>query len=301
MDVHLRDLRYFVAVAEELHFTRAAERLFMSQPALSRQIAKLERQLRVTLLERGRHRAQLTEAGSVLLEHAQGLLGSWDATRREVSDVAAASASILRVGLQTSVGRGIFAQLSAALRDRRPNWRIDPVQVDWEDPTSGLADGTTDLAIVWLPIPGEEQFRWIVIATEPRLVAVPITHPLAGATEVTFAQIADETFVALPDDASSARDYWLATEHRHRPVTIGSVAHTAEEAFEAIAAGLGIALVSEGNATLYDRGDVTGIPVVDLRPSQLALAWRADDHRDVLRDVTELAAQRLNKEGLHRE
>lgn len=122
---------------------------------------------------------------------------------------------------------------------------------------------------------------------------MPTTHRLAGREEVDFAEIVDEPAVALPEAAGELRNFWLATDHRDRPPTIGSTAHTADEAIEATAAGLGIVLVAAGNAALYaDRG-VTTLPVVDLSPSVLALVWRADDHRDVLRDITEFADRRL--------
>ncbi len=292
MDVHLRDLRYFVTVAEELHFTRAAERLFVSQPALSRQIAKLERDLRVTLLERDRRHVRLTAAGATLFDHARVVLAEWDATRRHVSDVAAATNAVLRIGMQTGMGRGIVAELSTALRSRRPNWRVDLMQIDWDDPTCGLADHTTDLALAWLPMPANERFRWIVLAIEPRHVAMPAGHPLVDETDIEFAQITDEPFVALPADAVEQRDYWLAEAQRDRPATIGAVAHNADEAFEAIVAGLGVALVARGNAELYDRPDITSIPVTDVPLCELALVWRADDHRAVLRDITDLTRQR---------
>lgn len=294
MDVHLRDLRYFVTVAEELHFTRAAQRLFVSQPALSRQIARLERDLRVTLLIRDRRHVRLTAAGTTLLDYARVTLADWDAAQRHVSDVAHTAATVLRIGMQTGIGRGIITEISTALRSRRPDWRLNLIQIDWHDPTSGLADHSTDFALVWLPIPTSQQFRWIVLATEPRHLAVAATHRLTGANNVEFARIADEIFVAMPEESAEQRDFWLATTNRDRPAIVGAVARNADEAFEAVAAGLGVVLVAHGNAVLYDRPDIVSIPVTDIPPAQLALAWRADDHRDVLRDVTELIGQHVN-------
>src|SRR5687767_3139346 len=105
MDVHTRDLRYFVAVAEELNFTRAAERLHITQPTLSRQIRQLERQLRVTLFERDRRTVELTEAGTALLAVSRDLLEHWREGLDAVT-VAAQPSGVLRLGLQTALGRG---------------------------------------------------------------------------------------------------------------------------------------------------------------------------------------------------
>src|SRR4029450_3224016 len=101
MDVHLRNLRYFVAVAEELHFSRAAERLHVSQPALSKQIRQLEQQLQFPLFRRGRRRVQLTAAGEALLPGARRLLAAWDASLAEAGARASGEAKLLPVRVQT--------------------------------------------------------------------------------------------------------------------------------------------------------------------------------------------------------
>ncbi|MFK0295538.1 LysR family transcriptional regulator [Streptomyces sp. NPDC090442] len=288
MDAHLRDLRYFLATAEELNFTRAAERLFISQPALSKQIRQLETGLRVRLFHRDRRTVTLTEAGAALLPRARELLGLWDETQRAVSDAAAAAAAVLTLGVSTSVGRGLLPAIRAQFAERRPNWRIQVRQVSWDDGTAGLAGGTADLALLWLPFPGQEAFTVEVVATEPRWVALPAGHRLADAAEVPFAELLDEPFLALPESAGALRDHWLATDERGgRPVRIGAVVAGADETFEAVEEGLGVVLLAAGNAAIYRRPGVVARPVVGLSPSQLALAWRADDHRTALREAVE--------------
>ena len=270
-------------MAEELHFTRAAQRLFVSQPALSRQIAKLERDLRVTLLVRDRRHVRLTTAGQSLLDSTRPLLVSWDETRRAVADASATASSNLRIGIQTSIGRGILATISEALAQSHPNWTLTIVQVPWDDPTGGLIDHNTDLALVWLPAPEPDLLRWVVLATEPRYVALPLGHHLAKRRRVVLADLAEEPFIALPEDAGALRSFWLAEGQGTQRRIIARVAHSAEETFEAIAAGQGVALVSKGNAELYKQHAVTSLPVTDLGPAELALAWRHDDHREVVR------------------
>ncbi|WP_374198987.1 LysR family transcriptional regulator [Streptomyces sp. GESEQ-35] len=278
-DVHGRDLRYFVTVAEELHFTRAAERLYVSQPALSKQIRALERQLGVELFARDRQGVTLTEAGEALLAPARRVLAAWEEAAAAVEEARAAQRSTLTVGMSTSPGRG---GLLPAIRSRftaaHPETALRVRQVSWEDPTAGLADGSVDVAFVWLPLPGQDRYAWTVLAEEPRLVALPDTHPLAARTDLAFTDLLDEPFLALPRSAGVLRDHWLALDARTgRPPRIGAEIAGTEETYEALVAGLGICLVAEGNAPLITLGGVTTRPVRGLSPSRYALAWRRED------------------------
>lgn len=288
MEVHIRDLRYFLAVAEELHFTRAAERLFVSQPALSKQIGHLERALRVRLFERDRRRVTLTAAGQELRKHARALIQQWDEAQRRVAEAAAREAAVLRVGLSTSVGRGILGVARDRFAQRWPHWRLDLRQVDWDDPTAGLADRSSDVALVWLPLPAAGALSWRVLAVEPRWVALPAGHRLARRRRVDIADLLGEPFLALPEAAGPLRDHWLATDARGgaRP-TIAAEVTNAGEAFEMVSSGVGVALLAAGNAALYQRPGVVTRPVQGVGPSQLAVAWRAADRRAAVRDFVE--------------
>ena len=290
MDVHVRELRYFVAVAQELHFTRAAERLFVSQPALSKQIRSLEEHLRVDLFARDRRSVSLTPAGEALLPAAREVIAVWDAAQQAVADAAATAAAVLRIGFSTSVGRELLPRIQRHFARVRPNWRLALRQVDWGDPTGGLGDGSSDVAIVWLPVPAADRFAQLVLVEEPRHVALRADHPLAGRREIEFASLLDEPFLALPEDAGSPREYWLGVEHRAgRPARIGGIVTNAEETFEAVLAGLGVVLLSAGNAEIYRRPGVATVPVRGISPSRLALLWREDDHREAVRDFIRAA------------
>jgi DNA-binding transcriptional LysR family regulator len=193
--------------------------------------------------------------------------------------VRAAARGTLVVGMSTSPGRG---GLLPAIRSRftaaHPEVSVRLRQVSWEDPTAGLAGGEADVAFVWLPLPDAERYDWTVVAEEPRLVALPDTHPLAARTEVDFADLADEAFLALPATAGPLRDYWLALDERGgRPPRLGAEIASTEETYEALVAGLGICLVATGNAPLITLGGVTTRPVRGLSPSRYALAWRRED------------------------
>jgi DNA-binding transcriptional LysR family regulator len=276
MDVHLRDLRYLVAVAEERHVTRAAAALHVSQPALSKQLRALERQVGAVLLRRLPHGVELTPAGEVLVRHACALLARADEAAR---DVAAASRRLV-VGVSTGVGRGLLP----AVRSRVARDGVDPQVriVPWDDPSAGLADGTNDVAVAWAPVPG--RVRTLVLAREPVAVALPPGHALADRTAVTFADLLDEPFLALPAAAGPLRAAWLADEHRGgRAARVGAEVRSIEETHEALLDARGVVLLAAGNAPALARDGVVVVRVHDLPPCSLVLGWRADDHRPAVR------------------
>ena len=292
MDVHGRDLRYFLAVAEELHFTRAAERLYVSQPALSKQIRLLERNLGSKLFVRDKHEVRLTRAGEALLPHARRVLEAWDEAWAALEAAAAAGSARLVIGMSTSPGRGgLLPAIRSRFTEDRPDAELVLRQVDWSDSTAGLADGSCDVAFVWLPLPRPGRFRLLVVAEEPRHVALPRSHRLAARDSLTMADLFDEPFLALPESAGPLRDYWLAPEARGgREPVIGAVIHNPDETYEALVDGRGVCLVALGNAPLLTRGDVVTRPVTDVSPSRLALAWRADDDRELVGAYVRAAA-----------
>lgn len=234
MDVHGRDLRYFVAVAEELNFTRAAERLFISQPALSKRIRMLEGQLGADLFHRDRRAARLTAVGEALLPYARRMLALWQVTEEAVEEAKAAERHTLVIGMSTSPGRGLLPALRTRLLSRHPQARLVLRQVHWADPSAGLADGSSDVAFVWLPLPDGNRYRYAVVAQEPRWVALPYDHPLTARAAadregaVDFTELLDEPFLALPPEAGPLRDHWLAVDARgDRPPRIGAVVASA--------------------------------------------------------------------------
>jgi len=270
MDVHVRDLRYFLAVAGEQSFTRAAETLSISQPALSKQIRTLERQLRTELFARERGGARRTRAGAALVPRAEHMVSEWESAK---AALAAASCSTLVLGMHMSPGRGVLPPLRAALVAQCPETTLELRQIAWADRTAGLAGGETDAAFVWLPLP-QPPYRWVTIAREPRLVALPVGHRLAARERLAFAELLDEPFLALPAAAGPARDYWLALDERGgRPVRVAAEINDTEETYEAVASGIGVCLLAAGNAPIYDRGDVAMVEVCDLAPAELVLAW----------------------------
>ncbi|MGW5515850.1 LysR family transcriptional regulator [Nocardia africana] len=284
MDVHGRDLRYFVAVADELNFTRAAEVLFISQPALSKQIRALERRIGAPLFDRDGRAVRLTPVGRTLLPHARKLLADWDIARAEVEAAKAGQHATVTIGISTSPGRGLLPAVRSRFATAFPHAKPALRQLGWSDPTAGLADASADVAFVWLPLAQPDRYDWIVVAREPRMVALPESHPLAAQSVVDFADLLDEPFLALPESAAELRDYWLAVDARGgRAPTIGAVISSTEETYEALLNGDGVVLLAAGNVPLIAHEGVVAREVRGIGPSELALAWRRGDSRPLVR------------------
>ena len=159
MDVDTRLLRYFATVAQEGNLTRAAEQLFVSQPALTKQIRQLESQLGVQLFTRSRAGMTLTAAGRALADRVPALLAGFDQALREAKAAAGRAARVLRVGFLAGAANEATQQIIAAFGRRRPGWRVEMRATSWLDPTAGLACGDTDAALLRLPFPGQDTLR----------------------------------------------------------------------------------------------------------------------------------------------
>ncbi|KUJ68740.1 LysR family transcriptional regulator [Streptomyces albus subsp. albus] len=286
MDVDTRLLRSFVAVAEEGSLTRAAERLYVSQPALTKQIQQLESRLGVPLFTRSRAGMALTAPGRTLAERAPALLADWDRTLRETKGAASRAARVLRVGFLASAANEATQRIVAEFGRRRPGWRVDMRQAAWSDPSAGLADGEADVALLRLPFPGQEALRVAVLFSEPRWVALPAAHPLAARELIPFRELWDEPFVAAPPETGRWREYWLATDEREgRPARIGAVTDQPDDWLSAIANGYGIALAPASAARYYARPGIVYRPVSGIGPSRVGVAWApADDANRAVQD-----------------
>ncbi|WP_419998826.1 LysR family transcriptional regulator [Streptomyces boninensis] len=272
MDVDTRLLRYFAAVAEEGHLTRAARRLYVSQPALTKQIRQLETQLGVRLFTRSRTGMALTEPGRALAAGVPGLLAGWDQVLRDTRGAAARADRVLRVGFLASAANELTPRIIAAFTRRQPGWRVDMRQGSWSEPTAGLRDGDVDVGLLRLPFPGQEELRVDVLLTEPRCVALPDAHPLAGRAEIGFRELWDEPFVVPVEETGRWRDYWLGTDERQGPpVVVGAVTENPDEWLTAIANGYGISLAPESAARFYPRPGITYRPVTGVAPSQVGV------------------------------
>ncbi|MET9229007.1 LysR substrate-binding domain-containing protein [Lentzea sp. NPDC003310] len=273
MDVDTRLLRYFAAIAEEGNLTRAAHRLFVSQPSLTKQLKHLESQLGVRLFTRSSTGMRLTEAGHVLAARVPPVLAGWDAAVSETRS----AARVLRVGFLASAANDATRSIVAAFGRIRPGWRVDLRQAPWSDPTAGLAGAEVPVALLRLPFPGEEAFGVRTLFSESRCVALASDHPLASRTSIEFRELWDDPVIVAPALKGAWREHWLALSERDgREVRIGAVTEQPDEFLGAIASGCGISLVPASTARFHSRPDVVYIPVKGVSPSDVAVAWLPD-------------------------
>lgn len=188
--MELRQLRYFVAVAEELHFGRAAQRLHIAQPAVSQQIRRLERELRVELLDRTPRRVRLTEAGLRFLPAARAVLDAADRARASVAGLDGARATEFRLGTVTGLGERLDAVLDA-FAVQAPQVRVELVTLPVRERLTRVADGRLDAAFVRAPAPQDSPGLDFLPAWEDSLMAaLPARHPLAERPTVRLAELA---------------------------------------------------------------------------------------------------------------
>ena len=277
MDLDLRKLRYFVAVADKLHFGRAADELHIAQPVLSRQIRALEHDLGTPLLTRDSHGVALTDAGRQLLTDAGPLLASAHAVRRRVT-VAARGSQRLMVGFRAGIA------VTPAVRQfatRHPDVLVDVQRIEWDDQAPMLLDGRIDVGYVRLPI-GEAGLRVIPLYTEPRVAVLPAGHRLAGKEQVTEADLAGEPLV------------WHAgTQPTRRPhPNAGYLVRGVDETLEHVAAGRGISFLARSATVFYSHPEVIYVTVSDLAPDQVCLAVAASRTSPVVDDFLTAAQEK---------
>jgi DNA-binding transcriptional LysR family regulator len=268
VDLDLRKLRYFVAVAEELHFGRAAERLHIAQPVLSRQIRALEDELKVQLFVRDKRATELTTGGLQLLEDARPLLASAGAAQRRAA-MAARGSRTFTIGFMPGI---TVTPAVRAFTAQYPELTVELLRTSWVDQTEVLRDGRADVSIVRLPI-DQQGLTVRPLFDEPRVAMLPADHRLAGKPVIRIADLADDHLLQPPDAVPEWRD--VAVELREGTSGRLPVFHSVEEKLEHVAIGNGISVLPLTTATFYSRPDVVAVPIEDIGPNHVCLAWSA--------------------------
>jgi DNA-binding transcriptional LysR family regulator len=277
----LRELRYFVAVAEELHFGRAAARLHMTQPPLSRAIKQLETDLGYVLLKRSPSGVALTSAGASLYDEARTLLAQADQVRTRVA--AAVGAASITIGTLGDSAEQVGTQLAAAYRERHPGVEVRIREADLTDPTVGLRAGLVDVALTRAPFEDTGIFTH-VLRTDPVGVVLRVDDPLAGRDSLYLRDLDGRPWFQLPEGTDPIwRAYWNGAG-RHRD---GLVVRTVHECLQAVLWNGTVGVAPLAHA--LPEG-LTSVPLADMPPSPLVVAWATANPSPLIRSFTQIAA-----------
>jgi DNA-binding transcriptional LysR family regulator len=280
----LRALRYFVAVTEERHVRRAAARLHMTQPPLSRAIKQLETELGAVLLHRTPTGVTLTAAGIALYDEARALLEHAELARARVAT--ATGTATLTVGTLVDSAGQSGLRLAAAFRERHPGVHVRIREADFTDPTAGLRAGLVDVALTRAPF-DQTGISTRELRADPMGVVLRTDDPLAVHDVLHLSDLAGRRWFQLPSDTDPIwRAYWNgpapAGDQRDGPVV-----RTVQECLQAVLWNGTIGL-----STLdHSLGEgLTCVPLADMPPSRLVVAWNSSDANPLIRSFAQVAA-----------
>ena len=293
--MELRYLKSFIAVAEELHFGRAAERLYMAQPPLSHQIRRLEKELGVQLFERSTRSVRLTSAGESFLEPARDVLMGVDVAVRAARNAGKGEYGRVTVGFAGASSHESLPLLTRAVKAAHPGIELVMRGQTYANVAlSRVADGSLDLGFVRLPVP-QPGVAARVIMNEELICALPANHKLSQQKRIPIESLADEPFVSFPPNSgSSVRDATVriceGADFNPRIVQDAPDSYTI---LALVATGVGVTLTLTSCQHIQQNGLVYR-PLVKPGPiMQTALAWRSDNPSAALRSVLAVAEEAL--------
>ncbi|MFF0990148.1 LysR substrate-binding domain-containing protein [Kocuria nitroreducens] len=295
--MEIRQLNYFIAVAEERHFGRAAKRLHMAQPPLSQQIRQLEEQLGARLLDRTTRRVDLTAAGQVLLDRGRLIINEIEALKADVYQVGQGATGVLRVGFSGSATYGVMPQLVRRAKESMPGLSL-ALHGEMLTPAmeEGLRGHTLDVALLRPPVASPD-VEYRVVAREPLVVALPSCSALAVDLPVAVHELQDQEFITYPPDSvlyRTAAD--LCRQAGFQP-RVAQVAGATSTLLSFVAAGGGVAVVPAGVRAFQLEGvvyrDVEHSPQIEL-----AVAWRREDRSVLLHHFIDLVVDAQAASGV---
>lgn len=260
----LRKLRYFLTVAEELHFGRAALRLHLAQPPLTRQISALEAQLGFTLFDRTSRTVSLTAQGRSFLPYARSVLEQVELAQTIAGKLAAGTAGQLALGYVSSIALSdLFSQAIQAFAQRFPEVQLTLVECASGSLGAQVADGRLDIGLSRL-LPQTPQVQAQSLGTERLVAAVSSDNPLASLPDVSVAQLGAYPLILFPADYGSGLNQSVEQLYRHHgvPLRAGPTGRQITSIIALVAAGQGVALVPECTRSLMKKG-VTYKPIVE--------------------------------------
>lgn len=293
MNIQLRHIRSFIVVAQEKSFCRAAERLAVSQPALSQTIIQLENNAGFALFERTTRSVSLTPSGERLLTKALAINRSMDLFQEEARRLKLALKSELRVGFMIGTAVEFIPTIVKEFERLRPDAVLRLKEYDFSDPSAGLVAGEVDCGIIRPPIDADD-IDIIEISREKCVACLPTGHPLTAKSTVVLADILDEPIIASPTPGIW-RDYWLANEYRDadHPARVVLEVATVESELQAVAMGRAISITADSTARYYTRPGVVFRDISDMRECVIGIGHRGPPNalmRDFIDVVKRMSA-----------
>ena len=288
--IELRHLHYFIAVAEELHFSRAAQRLHISQPPLSQQIRDLEDELGVKLFERTKRQVQLTEAGKAFLERSYGVLAQLEQAIEVTQRIGRGEVGRLAIGFVGSATYTVLPEILSVFREQFPAVELRLHELTTQEQIHALHHKQVDVGIVRSAIV-EPGLNVECVLQESLVLALPETHPLSAQTKVSLCALASESFILFP--AKMGPVFYeqiinICQQAGFRP-KVAQEAVQMQTIIGLVAAGLGIAFVP-ASLQNFHRSGVIYRPLQEQTPKTgLYLAWRQHDSSPVIRAFLSLA------------
>jgi DNA-binding transcriptional LysR family regulator len=277
--IELRPLRYFVTVAEELHFRRAGDRLHIAQPALSKAISGLEKSLGVSLLRRSKRRVELTPAGLLFLEEARRVLAAAERAVETVRAAGGGEMGRLRVAFGPTSELGLLPEVLPRFLRRYPQVALDLQSSYAWDQVALVRDGTGTVGLSLLPLPRMEGLVVEPLYREPLVAALPAGHRLASQRRVTLKALGAEPFVTFSRQVGPGMHDVVVSAFREAGVAL-TIAHEALHIYTSlglVAAGLGVSLMPRSIVNLQ-RAGVVYRPLAAPAPSvELGMVHRSDD------------------------
>lgn len=285
----LGQVRSFVVVATELNFSRAAKRLNITQPPLSRQIKMLEQQLDVSLFERSSRRVALTPAGLAFLADAQKLLELSNAAVTATRRVARGSAGTVKMAFVGATTYSFLPRFIAQARAAAPHIELELVQMETAEQLQAINSGDIDLGLS-RPLTGNHHLESLCVEREPMMLAIPRTHPLANKRRPTLASLSDQPFIMFSSPARYLHEKLtkLMAENGITPHVVQSMTHS-QAILSLVSAGIGLALVPAG--TQNACFDNVVFRTIDMRgefTAELHAIWNPDNSNPLLEEIREI-------------
>jgi DNA-binding transcriptional LysR family regulator len=289
-DVELRELRIFLALADELHFGRTAQRLGISQPGVSEAVRVLESRLGVKVFDRTSRRVRLTLAGEELKRNLVPTLAALDQALAETSQLSRSVRGLLRVGFVLTTEGPALSRLVAAFHARYPGCEVRLQEVETFDAYRALRRGDIDVLCNWLAVDEPDLTAGTAFAYYQRALAVAPSHRLAAKPRVSVEDLASEEVALLPRTTPSAVYDLLIPPHTPsgQPIHRTQPVQTINEILSLVAQGR-IVHPTSSAVPIFDRNDVVLIPISDLPPLPLGLVWRTSRENPRIRALNQTA------------